>query len=88
MFETIKTKMSNSAVRATMFITTAIAMVGGASAVNMTEAFQPVIDMIAVLTDNTDSWVSLVVLGVIIAIVVAVGAFVKGIMSRATTSGR
>mgnify|MGYP003394299274 CR=1 FL=1 len=85
MFETLKAKMSNSAVRATILLTTAIAMVGGASAaVNMTLAFQPIIDMITVLTSNTDAWIGLVVLGVLITIAIAIGHFVRGIMQKAT----
>ncbi len=89
MFETVKAKMSYSVVRATMFLTIAMAMVGSASAaVNMTLAFQPIIDMITVLTSNTDAWIGLVVLGVLITIAIAIGHFVRGIMSKATGSGK
>ena len=85
MFETLKSKMSDSAARATLFLATAMAMVGGASAtVNMTLAFQPIIDMITVLTTNTDAWIGLVVLGVLITIAIAIGHFVRGIMQKAT----
>lgn len=89
MFETLKSKVSSRAARVTMLMATAMALVGGASAaVNMTEAFQPIIDMITVLTSNTDAWIGLVVLGVLITIAIAIGHFVRGIMSKATGTGK
>ncbi len=72
-------------VRGSMLSAAGAAAASSASAtVNMTASFQPIIDMIGVLTGNSDSWIGLVVLGVEITIAVAVGYFVKGIMTKAT----
>ena len=83
MFETIKAKVSNQTVRMTMVLMGMVALVGSAgAAMNMTASFQPIIDMIGVITSNTDTWVALVVLSVILTMCVAVGHFVKGILNK------
>ena len=83
----VKTKIA--ILKVAMFIAGGAGTVGIAGAtVNMTLAFQPIIDMITVLTTNTDAWIGLVVLGVLITIAIAIGHFVRGIMSKATGSGK
>lgn len=85
-------KINMAKVLMTKICLVSIAIAGSISAasatVNMTASFQPIIDMIGVLTTNSDSWIGLVVLGVEITIAVAVGYFVKGIMSKATGHGK
>lgn len=72
-------------VRGSMLSAAGAAAVSAASATfNMTASFQPIIDIIGVLTTNSDSWIGLVVLGVEIGIAVAVGVFIKSIMSKST----
>ena len=83
MIETIKANVSNQTARMSMVLMGMVALVGSAGAtMNMTLSFQPIIDMIAVITDNTDTWVALVVLSVILTMCVAVGHFVKGILNK------
>lgn len=76
-------------VRGSMLSAAVAAATSAASAtINMTASFQPIIDIIGVITSNSDSWIGLIVLGVEITIAMAVGYFVKGIMSRATGHGK
>ena len=83
MIETIKAKVSNQTARMSMVLMGMVALVGSAgAAMNMTASFQPIIDMIGVITSNTDTWVALVVLSVILTMCVAVGHFVKGILNK------
>ena len=83
MIETIKAKVSNQTARMSMVLMGMVALIGSAgAAMNMTASFQPIIDMIGVITGNTDTWVALVVLSVILTMCVAVGVFVKGILHK------
>jgi hypothetical protein len=89
MFDTLKVKVSDNASRMTMVLMGVAALVGSAgAAMNMTASFQPIIDMIGVITTNTDTWVALVVLSVILTMCVAVGHFVKGILSKSVGTGK
>jgi len=86
----MKMNLAKVAMTRLALVSIAIAgMISSASAViNMTTSFQPIIDIIGVITGNSDSWIGLIVLGVEITIALAVGYFVRGIMSKATGHGK
>lgn len=89
-FNKLKNKLKMVLAKGVMFAAAGLGSVGiaGATAINMTEQFQPIIDLITVVTDNTPSWLKLVVLGAMISIVVLIVSFIKGIMSKTTGGHR
>lgn len=58
-----------------------------AATIDICASFQPVIDIITMLVNNTSSWVGLAIVGIILVVIAAIGGFIKGIMHKAMGGG-